>query len=176
MKYLIKNINDYNNDTNNKQSIIGIMLLDELLKENNIKKEEILFNENGKPFFKNNNIYFNISHSHEYVITVISENEIGIDIEKIRKININTINKFTTSSEKKYILSSKEEIEKRFFLLYTLKEAYIKLYGKRITDLLTVEFIIDENNNITCSDKDITCGTINEIEGYIISYCEKKRT
>ena len=40
----------------------------------------------GKPYFKNNDFGFNISHSGEYIVCVISTDEkqnLGIDIEEI---------------------------------------------------------------------------------------------
>ena len=45
--------------------------------------------------------------------------------------------------------------------------------GQDLKELLDVEFTI-KNNNVYCSDKNVNSGFINEIEGYIISYCEKK--
>ncbi len=190
MKYLIGNINDYSeeflnifyqninsdkkkridkliNKEDKYRSIIGEILLSKLI--NNYKDLEFVTNKNGKPYITNKNIYFNISHSNEYVICAISNKEIGIDIEKIRNININIINKFATTKEKEYILEN--NTLNRLFKIYTLKEAYIKCIGENMTKLLDIEFIID--NNITCSDKNIKSYTINDIEEYSISICEK---
>ena len=47
-------------------------------------------------------IYYNISYSYDYVICIISNKEIGIDIEKIRKTNINTKKIFATKIEQNY--------------------------------------------------------------------------
>lgn len=197
MEYIIKNINDYSNKeinnfyeklydfkknriskykySNSKTiSIIGDILLYDLLIKHNINYDRLIFhiNENGKPYIKDNIIYFNISHSFDYIVTVISKKEIGIDIEKIRKTPINTINQFATQKEKNYILSSTNNIEERLFQIYTLKEAYFKMKGTNLNNILNVEFIID-NDKVYCSDTNVKMGFIKDIKGYIVSYCEK---
>ena len=197
MKYIIKKINDFNKEyinnfynkipklkknkidkyINNEvkaRSIIGELLLYELLMKNNINYNNIEYyiNNYGKPYLKDNNVFFNISHSFDYIITTISKNEIGIDIEKIRTTPLNIINQIATEKEKEYILSSKSNIEKRIFQIYTLKEAYFKMLGTNLNHILEVEFIID-NDKVYCSDKNVKTGFINDINGYMIAYCEK---
>ena len=197
MEYIIKNINDFNKDDINNfydkipklkkdkinklknynskiRSIIGEMLLKELLVKNNVSYNSLDYyiNEYGKPYLKDYNIFFNISHSFDYVITAISNNEIGIDIEKVRQTPIKTINQFATEKEKEYILSSKNNIEERIFKIFTLKEAYFKRLGTNLNNILEVEFII-KNDKIYCNDKKVKVGFINDIKGYIIAYCEK---
>ena len=112
-----------------------------------------------------------ICHSFNYVITIISDKEIGIDIEKIRKTPVNVINQFATKKEKEYILSS-NNINEKIFEIYTLKEAYFKMLGKNLNDILSVEFRISKDK-VICSDKNVNAGFIKDIDGYIISYCEK---
>ena len=197
LEYIIKNINDFNKDDINNfydkipklkkdkinklknydskvRSIIGEMVLKELLVKNNVSYNSLDYyiNEYGKPYLKDNNIFFNISHSFDYVITAISNNEIGIDIEKVRETPIKTINQFATEKEKEYILSSNKNIEERIFKIFTLKEAYFKRLGTNLNNILEVEFII-KNDKIYCNDKKVKVGFINDIKGYIIAYCEK---
>jgi len=74
--------------------------------------------------------------------------------------------------KKKYILSTNTNIEERIFRIYTLKEAYFKMLGTNLNHILEVEFKI-ENNKVLCSDKNVKVGFINNIDGYIIAYCEK---
>ncbi len=197
MEYIIKNINDFdkvdinyfynklpklkkdkidkfrNNETKIK-SIIGEMILEKLLSKYNLSYESLDYyiNDYGKPYINNNDTFFNISHSYDYVVTTISNNEIGIDIEKIRKTPLNVINQFATEKEKEYILSSTKNIEERIFKIYTLKEAYFKMLGTNLNNILKIEFDI-KNNMIYCNDKSVKVGFINDIKGYVIAYCEK---
>lgn len=197
MEYIIKNINDFNKDDINNfydkipklkkdkidkyknydtkvRSIVGEILLKNLLSKSNISYNSLDYyiNEYGKPYLKNINIFFNISHSFDYVITTISDKDIGIDIEKIRKTPLNIINQFATEKEKAYILSTNNNIEERIFKIYTLKEAYFKMLGTNLNNILEVEFTI-KNNNIYCNDEKVKMGFIDDIKGYIIAYCEK---
>lgn len=197
MEYIIKNINDFNKDDINNfydkipklkkdkidkyknydtkvRSIVGEILLKNLLSKSNISYNSLDYyiNEYGKPYLKNINIFFNISHSFDYVITTISDKDIGIDIEKIRKTPLNIINQFATEKEKAYILSTNNNIEERIFKIYTLKEAYFKMLGTNLNHILKVEFTI-KNNNIYCNDEKVKMGFIDDIKGYIIAYCEK---
>ena len=168
-------LSKYLNKSRFKSSVIGEILLEKLLKEENINYKNQIFylNKNDKPYLAGSNIYYNISHSYDYVITIISDNEIGIDIEKIRKTNVNTINKFATKKEKEYILSNNEDIYLRLFKIYTLKEAYIKMLGENISKIKEVEFEI-HNNEIICSDKNIIAFTRIIDNNYIFSVCKKK--
>ncbi len=195
MEYIIKNINDFNDNEINEfykkiheikrmridkfknseakiRSIIGELLLSELLKKRNIDYNDIdySYNEYGKPYLSDSKIFFNISHSYDYVITVISDNEIGIDIEKIRNVPKNIVNQIATEKERKYVLAKEE----RLFRIYTLKEAYFKLLGNNLNNILNVEFTI-KDNKVTCSDESVTSKFINDIDGYVIAYCEKKK-
>lgn len=157
-------------------SITGEILLDELLKEYyKINYENLIFevNKYGKPYIKNKSIFYNISHSFEYIITAISDHEIGIDIEKIRTTSIKNINQFATDKEKEYILSSNTKIEKRLFEIYTLKEAYFKMKGSNLNHIKEVEFEIINYDNIICNDRNVSLKLIDEVKGYVVAICEK---
>ena len=198
MEYLIKNINDifYNeqilltirkdkrNHINNikninaqKRAITGELLLIKGLKDFykiNYKNIIIKTNMYGKPYISNKkyqNIYFNISHSHDFAICAFSNKKIGVDIEKIREVNIQIINTIATNKEKEYILSNKKLIYERLFTIFTLKEAYFKKIGSNLNNLKSVEFNIN-NNSITCSDSSVEIIINTEIEGYIIAFCQ----
>lgn len=200
MKYIIENINTYSDEDylkiyqkinlqkkekidklknidDKKRSLLGEHCLVKLLKEYyniNYKKISFYTNEYGKPYIQNNNIFFNISHSNDYVIVAISSKEIGVDIEKIRDTNLNTINQFATPKEKEYVLSSDNNCYSKLFEIYTLKEAYIKMKGKNMNEVKNIEFEI-KNNLAICSDSSINTFLFNNIKkGYIISICEKK--
>ena len=197
MKYLIKNINDVNDaDINNfvlnsndklkynkilnkkrkKQFIIGRMLLSELLITEYNKKYidiPIIFNKNGKPYLKNNNIYFNISHSNDYVICAISDKNIGVDIEKIKSVNKNSVKFYAKEKEVEYICNNDIDFNRRAICIYSLKEAYYKMNGFDIKNMFKEEYIITQNN-IICSDKNVICYSLNIIPNYIISIVIKK--
>lgn len=171
-KYKIKK---YKKKMRKIQAITGEILLKNLLKKHyKIDYKDLTFylNKYNKPYIKNKNIYFNISHSYNYVAVAISNKEIGIDIEKIRPTNINTINYFATDNEIKYILEDKTKITRRLFTIYTLKEAYFKMKGTNLDNIKDIEFNF-KDNKIICSDSNIKIKLINN-KKYIMAIIEKK--
>lgn len=165
-------VNKIENIDSKQRSLLGEALFIKLLKENGFSYRKIVVyrNKYGKPMIKNNLLYFNISHSFDYSICAISDAKIGIDIEKIRKVDIRVINQFASSNESKYIIERDENIYKRLFEIYTLKESYFKCYGTNLNNIKNVEFII-KNNKVVCSDSKVKLSLIYDIPGYIVSIC-----
>ena len=97
-------------------------LLKKVLDEYKIKKE-IIYNSYGKPYLKNNELYFNISHSYEYTVLVISNKEVGVDIEKVT-IRPKVMEKVFDEDEKKLIKSDED-----FTIMWVKKESYVKYLG-----------------------------------------------
>ncbi|MGG0537718.1 4'-phosphopantetheinyl transferase family protein [Priestia aryabhattai] len=102
-----------------------------------ISNQEIFYkyNKYGKPYLQiDPSFHFNISHSGDWVVVVSSSEEVGIDIERIQKINFDIAEKYFTISEYNDLLSCREENRiKYFFDLWTLKESYVKLLGKGLS-------------------------------------------
>ena len=110
-------------------ALVSGLLLNYALKDFCGKSDfEILTAEHGKPYIKNGNVHFNISHSANYVICAVSYFNIGCDIEKIRPVNLNIANRFFTQEEYKNIINS-ANVQDSFFEHWVLKESYIKFLG-----------------------------------------------
>lgn len=97
-----------------------------------ITPKQILFTYNsfGKPATPS--LYFNLSHSsHQLLIALSSEKEMGVDIERIRHIpeNVHENSPFFSAEEQKHILSAKNN-QNAFFTCWTRKEALIKAIGE----------------------------------------------
>ena len=97
-------------------------LLNKALEIYNINSE-IIYNEYGKPYLKNNEIYFNLSNSHDYSVCVVSNSEVGIDIEKIT-FKPSIIDKICTEDEKLLIKNADD-----FTKIWTKKESFVKYLG-----------------------------------------------
>ena len=168
--------NKYNNivkDNNKKLFLLSRILLDRLTNKyynTNYKDMVIKYNSYGKPLYKD--FYFNISHSNSYGCAVISNNKIGIDIEKIREVDLNIINYFCTDKEVKYILNSKDKY-KSLFTIFCLKEAYFKMIGTGINNIKSIEFVIDDNI-INCNKNNINIKLDYYIDNYVIAIIEEK--
>lgn len=108
-----------------------------------IKPKNIIFEYNsyGKPelsqFQNSKNIKFNISHSEDYFLIAITEKyDIGIDIEKIKKIDDFMIIAESVFSDAEYNLLKKTPCNKQlksFYSIWSQKEALIKASGKGVS-------------------------------------------
>ena len=97
------------------------ILLDRLLALKYLNTTIFKYNEYNKPYFKNCPIYFNISHCENMIALIISNKEVGIDIEKIREIK----NKEIIAKKLNIKTNSSYKIIKRFSKM----EAYFKKIG-----------------------------------------------
>ena len=100
------------------QEVASILLINKYSGDGELK-----YNEYGKPY-KENGLYFNVSHSESLVLIAISDSEIGADIEKIRTIE-NKVIKYALSIEEE----SKVQIIDDFFRMWTIKESVGKCLG-----------------------------------------------
>ncbi len=116
-----------------KQSAAGYLLLSrgfkELFGEENIT---LRFTENGKPI--SDVCYFSISHSENIAACVISDKPIGLDVQKMHKIALKSRYPLFNKEEVLYVNSSPELANKRFFEVFTKKEALVKLKGEKLSD------------------------------------------
>ncbi|WRH68312.1 MAG: 4'-phosphopantetheinyl transferase superfamily protein [Planktothrix sp. GU0601_MAG3] len=94
---------------------------------------------------------FNLSHAHEKAIYAIAlEENIGIDIEYIREIEVLSLAKrFFCDSEYQWLNSLNSEKQYlAFFQLWTCKEAYLKATGEGLVGLEEVEIATPLNSHL----------------------------
>lgn len=151
-------VSKYKDIERRKCSVAGEKLIKEYIGNAlNIAPEELEFlaDANGKPYIENCEIHFNISHCENILAYAFSDEEIGIDIERIRPISLNILKRFFSEEEQEYVLGhtpspedynkcENEEILERFYKIFTLKEAICKKSGigiKGIQDTDTLPFL-----------------------------------
>lgn len=136
-------------------------LLEIALKEEKITSYKISKSINGKPYIDNSNIFYNISHKNKMVGLIISDSEVGLDIEYIDTENIkreSTLKYFFTEKERESITNNEE-----LLTLWTKKESYIKLNGGMLRDAIGLDI-----NNIN-----VIYDTF-KLDNYIITICKSK--
>ncbi|MDY3829048.1 MAG: 4'-phosphopantetheinyl transferase superfamily protein [Clostridium sp.] len=158
------------------------VLIDVMLREFNLFEKNMTYSlgENEKPTFSEyKDIHFNVSHSNNKVICAVSSKEVGCDIEKISPIDINIAKKFFLNSEYEYIKKSKNQ-EDAFYLLWTLKESFMKITGLGMSLPLNSFEISITDDDITVSQNlnnsnyyfhEYEC-----VDGYKISVCSHLNT
>ncbi|MBR4230958.1 MAG: 4'-phosphopantetheinyl transferase superfamily protein [Bacilli bacterium] len=98
----------------------------DLLRKHNLNNE-IIYNKYGKPYFKDNPIFFNVSHSDKYAVLAVSDKEIGVDIQKIT-YKAKIINKICNENEKKLIKNAND-----FTKIWVKKESFVKMVGQGLS-------------------------------------------
>lgn len=103
---------------------------------------------NGKAYNINDDVYFSISHSGDYVAVAFSEHEIGIDIERIGLIDNSMKDMFCSKIDLDNFNDPTE--------VWCLKESYFKKNGiGSFNDLRKTRFS-KKNDKIICLDDDKT--------------------
>lgn len=136
-------------------------LLEIALKEEKITSYKISESINGKPYIDNSNIFYNISHKNKMVGLIISDSEVGLDIEYVDTESIkrkSTLKYFFTEKERESITNNEE-----LLTLWTKKESYIKLNGGMLRDAIGLDI-----NNIN-----VIYDTF-KLDNYIITICKSK--
>ena len=117
--------------TDDKLRCLGAGLLINYIREKFDIRDEIMVAKNGKPHFTRTRMSFNISHSGNYVVIVVSDFNIGIDIQRMEKHNHLIAEKNFCANDCAYINENDNyEIQRqRFHEIWTIKEAYLKNIG-----------------------------------------------
>lgn len=178
-KYVNIDIN-YKSD----QTLIAWLTVIKLLyKDMDNKNIKFKRDEYNKPYLMSGGIFFNISHSSQKVAIGISMREVGLDIEQIKTPNLKIADKYFSNIERKYIYLDDNyiKIRERFYIVWTLKESYLKYGGKGLRRRLNSFSVkIDDFDSVTVDDRvgsknkkeDVNIG-YRKIEDYVISYCGK---
>ena len=100
-----------------KETELSFFVLKKMLELFDIEFMNVSYTENGKPYFKDSDIYFNYSHSKNYIVVAISTTSLGVDIEE----------RIVTDSVSDLYLGSARGRDK--LKNWVLKESYVKLEG-----------------------------------------------
>ena len=121
---------------------------------------EILKTEKGKPYLKGViGFCFNISHTDGMTVLAVGDSEVGVDVEKIKKADLRIAKHRFLKNECDYVLEA--DSDKRFFEVWTKKEAFLKYKGVGLSGGLK------SVNVFNCNPKIETFF----IDGYAVSVC-----
>ena len=155
--YAENQINEFKNycqEAKSTQSIVAHYFAKSIIAKKlskNISEIEFYKNEHSKPLY--DGVYFNITHSKDYVFIAFNDSPVGIDAEVIRNINPNLVKKVCAESE----AISNDNFNVDFLSLYTAKEAYFKFAGTGITNFknITVAEISKTHNLFKIKTNDL---------------------
>ena len=145
-----RKVDRFHFEDDKKRSVAGEMLAKKAVAERcGMSAEDIILSagENGKPYAENADVNFNISHSGNLVVCAVHDKPVGIDVEQLRSIELKVAKRVYTDDELFYLFGFHpaeedfssmpgEKMLRRFFDLWTAKEAYLKYTGEGIASEL----------------------------------------
>ena len=156
-----------------KRSLGAGIMIRKILNGNGLSESSLKYSENGKPLA--DHLHFNISHAGDYVVGVVSDGEVGCDIERNVNAPLEIAEHYFHSTEREYIEAASDP-GKAFFTLWTLKESYMKMTGRGMSLPLdsfevvpTAEgFVLGKSSERSCFFETM------EFDGYIFSVSSER--
>lgn len=122
----------YKNPDDRKCSAVGYLLLVYALRDKcGINDFSFIYGEHGKPYLDVQGIYFNISHCAKGCVCVISDNEIGADIQETRIYSQRLAEKVCCANELS-VLEGAQDKAAAFAKIWAMKESFVKMNGRGI--------------------------------------------
>ena len=161
---------------NGAEAAAAGLLLDYALREYGLCEREMEYieNEHGKPFFKNRpDIKFSLSHSGGYAVCVVSERNVGVDVEQHRdtKASLKIAERYFTGREYEYVKNHRNT-KTAFFRLWTKKESLLKAIGTGISGGLGAYEVLDDE--ITVGDTKFHFSEIDGYENMSVTICAEE--
>lgn len=128
--------------------------------------------KNGKPFLKNSDVLFSLSHSGDYAACAVSKRAVGVDIQRVTDISERVLQRFCTDNELRAIKQSRNP-QLMAVKIWSLKESYLKASEKSTSQVFKTEFVFDEKR----SDFNLNGFSFfmsEEISGYVLTACERQ--
>ncbi len=110
---------------------IGVeLLLFNALNDFGITDYEVIEGVNGKPFLKDYDVCFNLSHSGNRVMCSVAPEDVGCDVEEVKPIDIEMARMNFTDEEYSIIADAPAGLKyDSFYRFWTLKESFLKALG-----------------------------------------------
>ena len=147
-------------------------LIKDCLEAYGVQEPQVLRTPKGKPYIdfcktqdaeesNGQDVHFSVSHSGDHFAFIAADCPVGIDIQQRKGSNANKIaERYFSDREKEYV---KENGEAGFFTVWTRKEAYSKLTGEGIAEIIRGTDVLDRN--------DVKFTDIQLEDGIWCSYC-----
>ena len=145
------------------EHMIAEKLLEIALKKEygiNLYNEPRAEGEHGKPFLSYRpSLHYNISHSGKYVVCILADQEVGIDVQIHCRANYERMLRRMVPREQYLEILSDINVEKKFFEQWVLREAYIKWTGEGLSrDMRTIS--MDEGSHMLLDMEDGYSGAV----------------
>ncbi|MCP9199519.1 4'-phosphopantetheinyl transferase superfamily protein [Gramella sp. GC03-9] len=106
----------------------GFMSIRHLLAEAGYTDHDLYYDDYGKPHLRDDK-YISITHSFNFTAIIVSNRDVGIDIEKQRNKILTIANKFTPLDEY-HTLANEEALIRKLTIVWGAKESVYKLIAQ----------------------------------------------
>lgn len=132
----------------------GFLSVRHLLREFGYTDQDLFYDANGKPHLKDGK-YISITHSFTFSGVIISDSEVGIDIEKQRE-KITVIAEKFVDYEFNYLSENDEDYIKKLTVVWGIKESLYKLFatpGMLFREhFLVIPFMLNDGQTVAWID------------------------
>ncbi|OUR98264.1 4-phosphopantetheinyl transferase [Flavobacteriales bacterium 33_180_T64] len=132
----------------------GFLSVRHLLRAFGYTDQDLYYDTNGKPHLKDGK-HISITHSFTFSGVIISDSEVGIDIEKQRQ-KIAIIAKKFVNYEFSYLTENDEQYIKKLTVIWGIKESLYKLFatpGMLFKDhFLVIPFVLKDGETVAWID------------------------
>lgn len=136
----------------------GFLSVRYLLAEFGYTDYDLYYDGNGKPHLKDGK-HISITHSFNFSGVIISDQKVGIDIEKQRPI-INTIASKFVDYEFDYLKKDEDDYVRKLTVIWCAKESLYKLFATKglsfKQNVLVIPFTFDDNSTVCWIDHNKT--------------------
>ena len=136
---------------------------------------DIEYQKNGKPYvIGRGDVHISISHSGNIALCAVSDFAVGADVQVHTGFKDDICRRYFGKSEKEYVFACDDsnEIKRRFFKVWALKEAYAKALGYGILGFDKFEIQPDYPVSLKSADCVNTVQFCEfNIDGYAMSVC-----
>ena len=162
-------------------SLGGTLLLQKALRDAGAEGAALAYGEHGKPYLAHRSSpRFNLSHSGDYAVCVLSEAPVGCDIERVRDVPPGVAARCFSPEENAALAACADPAEREalFFRFWTLKESLLKAVGCGISlPLSSVSF--DLSGSEPAVRQQIAPGPFffreyGKLPGYRVALCRQK--
>lgn len=137
------------NRVNNMKSELhrrGFMSIRHLMALEGYTDHDLYYDENGKPHLVGDK-YISITHSFNFSAIIISDMEVGIDIEKQRNKILRIAHKFTPIEEYRTI-ANEDAMMRKLTIVWCAKESLYKSFAEKgvsfLENIYVDEFLLDD--------------------------------
>ncbi len=146
----------------------GFISIRHLLASEGYSDHDLFYDENGKPHLKDGK-HISITHSFNFSAIIISDIEVGIDVEKKREKILKIAHKFTNFEEYQKLIH-KDVIIRKLTVVWCAKESLYKSFNR--VGLTFLNHIYVEDFSLYHNETTAKVDFEDKIEGYHISFLE----